>query len=143
MLKYYIATSLTRAKHHNSIRDALNPDKFQLTYDWTKHGNIKSTSQDRLNTVAMNESRGILQADIVIVLLPGGFGTHVEIGLGIAANKTVIIHSEDKEVFLPCEKTCAFYHHDQVYQVNSPLQLLPARVENLIQSLDTLCLLNG
>lgn len=142
MLKYYIATSLTRAKHHNAIRDALNPDKFQLTYDWTEHGNIKSTSQDRLNTVAMNESQGISQADILIVLLPGGFGTHVEIGLGIAANKTVIIHSEDAQVFLPCEKTCAFYHHDQVFQISCQLESLPARIDNLVESLDLLCLLN-
>lgn len=117
MTTFYIATSLSRAPEHNQLRDALVNRGYRITYDWTVHGSVKTSSLTRLEEVAHYEARGVLSADIVIVLLPGGFGTHAELGMAIGAQKKIILHSEDGEIFTACEKTCAFYHHRNASQL--------------------------
>ena len=67
--------------------------------------------------MAVNEAKGVLSAEIVIVLLPGGFGTHAELGIALGSGKRIILHSADNEVFTACEKTCAFYHHGNVFRL--------------------------
>lgn len=111
MTRFYIATQIERAKDHNTIRDLLIQCGHELTYDWTTHGNVRRTSQELLTSVSHKMIDAILAADVVIVLLPGGKGTHTEFGAALASGKKVIVHCEDEEVFLPTEKTNAFYHH--------------------------------
>ena len=77
-MKYYIATSIKRAKEHNLIRDALNEFGHQITYDWTVHGSVKNTSLELLKKVGQAEIEGVKYADFMVVLLPGGNGTHPE-----------------------------------------------------------------
>src|SRR5271170_1584959 len=111
MTSFYIATSLSRAADHNRVRDALVINGYPITYDWTLHGSVKTSSVQRLAEVAQSETAGVLSAEILIVLLPGGFGTHTELGMALASGKKIILHSTDSDVFTACEKTCAFYHH--------------------------------
>ncbi len=120
-MKYYIATSTARAAAHNQVRDALNELGHEITYDWTSHGSVRETSQARLQEVAHAEFQAILDADFVVVLLPGGKGTHAELGFAIAAKKGVFIHSEDPAVFEPGSEVCAFYHHADVTRLICPL----------------------
>ena len=47
-------------------------------------------------------------AEVVILLLPGGRGTHVELGLALALGKKVFLCAGDAEAFAP-ENTVAFY----------------------------------
>lgn len=50
-------------------------------------------------------------------VLPGGRGTHVEIGLGIAGQKNVFVLAGDVAAdFGRDGRTCAFYHHPLVTQ---------------------------
>lgn len=116
-MKIYIATSLEKAKDHNQIRDALLKQDISLTYDWTSHGSVKNTTLERLNEVATNELSGIAEADALVVLLPGGHGTHTELGFALGAGIPVILHATDERYFVPGPETCAFYHHDQVEHV--------------------------
>lgn len=111
--KAYIATSLDRAAEHNLVRDALARLGIGCTYDWTEHGSVYAEGMARVEQVAMLEIGGVLKADVVVVLLPGGKGTHVELGAAIAADKPVVLYSQDPEVILG-PKTCAFYHHPNV-----------------------------
>lgn len=120
-MKYYIATTLSRAPQHNVVRDELGKLGYELTYDWTTHGSVKHVSTERLQEVAENERRGILAADFVVVLLPGGKGTHVELGLSIASRKRVFIHSEDPKVFEVGPEVCAFYHYPEVVRIVCPI----------------------
>lgn len=113
MAKFYIATGLQNVANHNIVRDRLLSLGHEITYDWTTHGNVKNTSLERLREVAhFMFDLGIKAADYVVVILPGGKGTHTELGASLALNKKVFVYSEDEEVFLPTNKTCGFYHHD-------------------------------
>ena len=120
-MKYYIATSLLNVKAHNLVRDALKMVEYEISYDWTLHGSVKSVSKERLEEVSIHMLEGILEADFVLVLLPGRSGTHVELGYAIASGKKVFIHSEDPAVFELGPQTIAFYHHPGVTCFSSPL----------------------
>ncbi len=128
-MKYYIATSLERAHLHNVVRDGLAKLGHQLTYDWTTHGSVKHTSTARLKEVAHAEMAGILEADFVVVLLPGGKGTHVELGFSIGSGKRVFIHSEDPMAFEVGPQVCAFYHHAEVMRLSCPIVDVAAVLE--------------
>ncbi len=128
MSTYYIATSLKRNPAHNMVRDVLQKDSHTLTYDWTVHGSVKEESYELLREVGQKELMSVAEADIVVVLLPGGFGTHTELGAALALKKDVIIHSEDPSVFTLGEKTCAFYHHEMVTQIVCPLEEAGMRI---------------
>ena len=108
-MKIYIATALERAGDHNLLRDALRREGHELTYDWTTHGSVKGQGVDRVRSVARAEAEGARTADAVVALLPGGRGTHVEIGIAIGANVPVILVGP-RELFGDGAETCAFYH---------------------------------
>lgn len=131
-MKYYIATSTTRALFHNLVRDQLNKFGHEITYDWTTHGSVRETSPARLQEVAHAELQGILDSDFIVVLLPGGKGTHVELGFSIASKKTVFIHSEDPSVFELGPQVCAFYHHADVTRFSTLIENVAQTVQSLL-----------
>lgn len=120
-MKYYIATSLSRMAAHRIVKDALTACGHELSYDWTLHGSVKSTSKERLQEVATLELDAVTSADFVVVLLPGGGGTHIELGFAIAKGKKVFLHSEDPSLFELGPQTNAFYHHPDVMRLVCPL----------------------
>ncbi len=110
-MKFYIATGLERIKEHNQLRDLLVAEGHEITYDWSLHGgSVKHVSIERLREVAERELLAVEEADILVVLLPGGKGTHTELGAAHAMNKPVIIHNHDSTPFELGDATCAFYH---------------------------------
>ena len=52
-------------------------------------------------------------ADVLLVLLPGGYGTHVEIGVALALEKPVILHAPNRET-LAAPYPCIFHYHPGV-----------------------------
>lgn len=114
-MKFYIATSLERAEIHNKVRDVLVERGDVITYDWTKHGSVQHEGHNRLAEVAHAEMIGVQEADVVIVLLPGGRGTHAELGMGIAYHRHVLVVAAAAEGFFGNDaRTCAFYHAPKV-----------------------------
>lgn len=109
--KFYIATRLENHQAHNNLRDALVDQGFEITYDWTTHGPVWTKGLDRIREVAELERVGVYAADVVIVLMPGGRGTHAELGMAIAYNKPVVIVSDNLDHFVASPETCAFYHN--------------------------------
>lgn len=136
MAKFYIATGLENISNHHLIRDYLLSIGHEITYDWTTHGSVKNTSLKRLQEVAhFMFDKGINEADFVVMILPGGKGTHAEFGASLALNKKVFIYSQDEEYFLPCDKTCAFYHHSSCSFVTSSEELF----EEIEKYLNVVC----
>lgn len=131
-MQFYIATSLSRAAAHRMVRDALKACGHEIVYDWTLHGSVKSVSKERLREVATLELGGIAKADFVVVLLPGGSGTHLELGFSIAKGKRVFLHSEDPLAFELGPQTNAFYHHPDVTRLLCPLVDVGATVNSLL-----------
>ena len=111
-MRYYIATSLSRAEEHNKLRDILNELGHELTYDWTVHGNVRNESSSDIAEVAEAEVNAVADAHVVIVLLPGGRGTHTELGVALGREIRVIIVGDiELGFFSSDDRTCAFYHH--------------------------------
>lgn len=132
-MRYYIATSLNRFQVHNQVRDDLLKKGHLLTYDWTHHGSVQHTTIQRLQQVASLEYGAIVSADFVLVLLPGGRGTHTELGIAIAEKKPTFIHSEHPSLFQPGSEVCAFYHHPHVEVFTSPIGEVAIELERLLK----------
>lgn len=77
-------------------------------------------------------TKGVFDADRVIVLLPGGKGTHTELGMALAKNKKIIIHSKSPHSFSLCDETVAFYHREDVFQLTCSLINIADVVESTL-----------
>ena len=131
-MKFYVATSTERIPSHNQIRDDLKKWGYEITYDWTTHGSVRHTSKERLQEVAHAEFGAILNADFVVVLLPGGKGTHAELGFSIASKKKVFLHSENPMAFEMGSEVCAFYHHADVIRLCCPIEEVAQTVRSIL-----------
>ena len=129
-MKFYIASKLESAARVRELAEKLKSWGWQHTYDWTTHGSVQSEGQERLIEVAENEIQGVREADVVIVLLPGGRGTHAELGAANILRKPVFIWAESDGFFESNKKTCAFYWNQNVTRViGDRLNLLIALFE--------------
>ena len=128
----YIATSLKRMHAHGMIKKSLLDAGHTITYDWTTHGSVKHVSLERLQEVAEVELKGIKDADAVVVLLPGGKGTHSELGIAIALEKPLIIHSETPSPFELGEENCAYYNLEGIQRIHCPLEEFAEKVHDLL-----------
>jgi len=106
-VKFYIASSLENYAQVREVAEQLKQAGHIHTYDWTVHGSVGKEGPKRLCEVAQMEKQGVLDADIVIVILPGHRGTHAELGMAIAAGKPVLICAEKESLI--AQDTCAFY----------------------------------
>lgn len=107
MVKYYIASSFQNKTIVNKLSQKLNELGYLQTYDWTI--NDKAETLEQLEKVGREELRGVSNSDFLIVALPGGKGTHVELGIAISQDKPVYIYSQNSNVFDP-NNSCTFYH---------------------------------
>lgn len=106
-----------------------------ITYDWTLHGSVQGQGEARLRQVATNELNGVRDADLVVVLLPGGRGTHAELGMANVLGKPVILFSDSDDPFdVYLGATCAFYWNQNVYQLvvhhNRPENVIPSLIRH-------------
>lgn len=116
-MKFYIASKLENAEMVKSLARVLKAYQWEHTYDWTTHGSVQNEGESRITEVAESEIFGVETADIVIVLLPGGRGTHAELGAANALKKKVFVWAETDEFFMQDERTCAFYWNYNVTRV--------------------------
>lgn len=129
MPKFYLATRKDRATHAEKLLEALKSRGWERTFTWA--GEDKAGSEE-YPELALAELAGVCEADVLIVLLPGGFGTHVEIGAALALGKPVILHAPDEKT-LDTPYPCVFHYHpgvklliSEVVNVDAVLAHLPA-----------------
>lgn len=123
-MKFYIASKLENAARVQELAGVLKSWGWQHTYDWTTHGCVLG-DEKALQRVAKKELYGAAQADLVIVLLPGGRGTHTELGIALMSGCEIVLHSEDPGVFDPTSKeTRSFYWLSGVERVCCPFEEL-------------------
>lgn len=120
MSKFYIATSLDNVPQHHAIRDILVAEGHECTYDWTVHGAVQALGREVISRTSEVECKGVAAADFVVVILPGGRGTHCELGMALALGVPVYLcgppHFFDTT---PTGKTTCFYHHPGVEAICS------------------------
>jgi hypothetical protein len=125
--RFYLSTRKDRSDEGACLSNALQTRGWECTYEWTT---LKGIGPAEYSAVAQAEIDGIRQADVVIVLLPGGFGTHAEIGAALAFRKPIILHSPNRAV-LEAPYPCVFHYHPMVKLIVSP----EINVESIVAAL--------
>ena len=115
-MRFYIASGLENIDRVKTVIGTLTEKGHEITHDWTLHGDVRGEGEETMSSVANAEAFAVISSDCVILMLPGGRGTHTELGLALASrsNKRIILWSETGDEFGGGEKTCGFYHHSAV-----------------------------
>lgn len=92
-MKIYIASALKNAEKVRSVRDRLIDLGHTITYDWTTHSRVEDVNL--LKDIAIKEMGGVIEAELLVVLWPAGFGTHCEFGMAAATGKPIYMHLPD------------------------------------------------
>ncbi|EIT87070.1 group-specific protein [Fictibacillus macauensis ZFHKF-1] len=114
MPSFYIASGFQNKALVQQLKAQLEAHGFEHTYDWTV--NERATTADALRAIGEAELQGVKQADFLVVLLPGGNGTHVELGIALAEGKTVYLYEADEASFH--EKLTTFYYIQNVHIIH-------------------------
>src|SRR5260370_31106916 len=112
---FYVSSRKDRSREADALSEKLQARGWKRTYKWTA---LYGEGPDGHAKVALKELEGVRKPDVLIVLLPGGFGTHVEIGAALALGKPVILHSPNRET-LETPYPCVFHHHPSVKRLIS------------------------
>ena len=106
-MKFYIASSLKNIDQVRYVSKRLKNKGFIHTYDWTVNENV--TTLEELKVIGQKEKNAVIEADFVVVLLPAGKGSHIELGIAMGNDKKIYLYSPNKEVD-NIETTSTFYH---------------------------------
>lgn len=119
-MHYYIASSLGNIEQTRRLHDFFTAAGHTCTYQWFNlHGSVydatKSWEEQASTLAAVAEAGvlGVLNAGIVIVLLPGGNGTHVELGVALSiacASRMTCVIIAGEAARLPKEPIAFWYH---------------------------------
>lgn len=90
-MKYYIATGFANKECHNHLMRMLEQRGHTITFDWTREEPAVPRGPSVSQRIAEMEIQGVVDADFVFVLLPGGKGTHAEIGAALASSTPVVM----------------------------------------------------
>ncbi len=111
--RVYVATALGRLEYAHAMIAQLRALEFEITYDWTVHGSLQAWPE-RWSPAAEAEARGVASADALVVLLPGGLGTHTELGIALGTHRRIVMVGTDPG---DTERTCIFHHHPAILRV--------------------------
>lgn len=87
--RVYVAGSLSNIKWVRRIQQMIRATKREITYDWT---------QNDVTPHALTAA--VINADVLVALLPGGKGTHWEMGMASALGKPLILIADSRKVVL-------------------------------------------
>jgi hypothetical protein len=112
MKKFYVASSFRNIDAVRYVISQLVSIRYIHTYDWTRNAVAReenTLTMEDLITIGQNEKKAVLESDFIVVILPGGKGTHIELGMSIAQGKQVFLYSPDGAID-NVETTSTFYH---------------------------------
>lgn len=114
--RFYVASSFKNMAHVQALSAALVAAGWEQTYDWTHAGG--PAAFDKRAEVSLAEVEAVKAADVVIMLAPGGRGTHIELGVAIALGKPIFLAAKsEKDLDGSDGKPCAFYSHPLIRRV--------------------------
>jgi hypothetical protein len=116
MEKFYVASSFKNRDAVHYVTNYLKSKGYVHTYDWTKNGKTsgeQTSTFEELKGIGQKEKNAVLESDFIIVLLPGGKGTHIELGIAIGQEKRIFLYSPDRAID-NFETTSTFYHLPEV-----------------------------
>lgn len=122
MKRFYVASSFSNIVNVRYLAQTLECKGYINTYDWTQNASARDASPVTpadLRSIGQHEKDAVLSADVVVILLPGGKSTHVELGIAIAQSKRTILHSSNEVNNL--ETTSTFYHPPELEKCHGSL----------------------
>ena len=129
-MRFYIACGHPQVDHAKQIAAILTRNGHEQTFDWTEYGDLCHEDSTRMEEVSYLELRAVTDAELVIVLLPGGNSTHTELGVALASrsNKRILVWSEDGSCFEDANKLCPFYYLPVVERITGSFERLCERL---------------
>ena len=111
-MRFYVSGGPENAQRVAEINEALAYNGHIITAPSVMAG----TGYDALFEAAYKKVFSVTDADFVLLLLPGSYETHVELGLALASrnNKRIVLWSETGNEYADGAAACAFYHHTAV-----------------------------
>lgn len=128
-MKIYVAASFLEKEHARSVEDQLVKAGHEITSRWVEH--LGSDNPKKLSCEAVEDFYDLKRCDAMVVLLPGRYGTHAELGAAIVLDKMVILVGDVEA------ERCVYYHHPNVIKTNSvegavnALKFLPLLKEHI------------
>jgi nucleoside 2-deoxyribosyltransferase len=110
-MKFYVGSGLQNRDQVREVARKLQVIGWNQTYDWTQ--NERANNIEDLMLIGTLEKEAIKDADYTIILLPGGKGSHIELGMAIALEKQIFLYSPHGEA-MDMETTSTFYHLPEV-----------------------------
>ncbi len=114
-MKFYVGSGMKNCELVNYYANLLKENGWEQTYDWVKNVSDDISREDMIKYASL-ESQGIVDSDVVVILLPAGRGAHIELGMAMALNKEIFLCSVTNEEF-NIENTVAFYELSKVTQL--------------------------
>ncbi|PFE05578.1 group-specific protein [Bacillus cereus] len=105
-MNFYIASSFQNKHLVQFVASKLKEIGWHPTYDWTQ--NERATNRKQLQKIGQAERQAIQAADVFLLLLDGGNGSHIELGMAIALEKKVYLYHKNNLL------QTTFYHLPEV-----------------------------
>lgn len=121
-IKYYLASSLANAGVVRVLDNILeSTNKFEATYKWYElHGEV---GMERYHEIAAKEFQGVLDCELFVLICPGKFGAHTELGAAMASRnkpKVFVVGHRDHMIKHPDGRyPSIFYYHPLVTRIAS------------------------
>lgn len=111
MRKFYVASSFKNKDTVRFVCQHLKNKGFIQTYDWTI--NERASTIENLENIGYEEREAVLESDFLIVILPAGKGSHIELGIALGQRKKIYLYSSVGEIN-NIDTTSTFYHLPEV-----------------------------
>ncbi|HDR8093602.1 nucleoside 2-deoxyribosyltransferase [Bacillus cereus] len=105
-MNFYIASGFQNKHLVRSVANELKHAGWHHTYDWTK--NERVANEEQLREIGQAEQNAVKKADVFLLILDGGNGSHTEFGMAIALEKTIYVYQAEN----PLQTT--FYHLPEI-----------------------------
>ncbi|WP_243524425.1 nucleoside 2-deoxyribosyltransferase [Bacillus pseudomycoides] len=105
-MNFYIASGFQNKQLVQFVASKLKEIGWYHTYDWTQ--NERAINREQLQKIGQTEKQAIQEADVFLLLLDGGSGSHTEFGMAIALEKKIYMYHKNN----PLQTT--FYHLPEV-----------------------------
>ncbi len=121
MKKFYVASSFKNIDNVREVSHRLIDKDYIQTYDWT--ANERASTFEDLEKIGRQERNAVMEADVLIVLLPAGKGSHIELGIALGLGKKIYLYSPNNEMN-NIETTSTFYHLPEIVKCSGSLEML-------------------
>jgi hypothetical protein len=128
-MNFYIASSFKNIQQVRYVSEQLKEKGFTQTYDWTR--NERAASLEDLERIGQEEKSAVMASDMIVVLLPAGKGSHIEMGIALGLRKKVFLYSPSDEMRNLAE-TSTFYHLPEVERCHGNLDELLTRIDTYL-----------